>query len=222
MKAISLDQPSALFVAHGYQTIITSSITTNHRGWVAIHATKNPPEINRDLVRDVFPFADCLVRINNRRMEQRHPPYFHLNVADHGRSYLSAAYDDLPKGMIVGVAWLAKVERTDGITERWNRRELLWSLEDPDYNDVPAWEPSFSDFSNGRHAWWLSNPIALKTPAIVSASGPGLWDAAVMATIAEDLREQGLVLPDPFDAAFFRKVGRRGETDATRPTERAV
>lgn len=209
MKVISLPQPNALFVAHGYQTIVTREYDTKHRGWVAIHATNDTPDIDN---LPVWPYVDVVHRVDDER-HAKGWSVFGTNGVN--------AFDVLPRGCIIGVAWLAKTERTDGITERWNRREHDWRLDDPDYADVPAWEPTFSDFTRGRMAWWLTSPAPLIRPIRIDAelTGFGLWDLPEEADvpIAMDIAKQGIVLPDNFDPAFFRKINRRGNTEATRP-----
>lgn len=49
MKAITLTQPWATFVAHGIKTIETRSWSTAYRGWLAIHAAKGFPEWAKNL-----------------------------------------------------------------------------------------------------------------------------------------------------------------------------
>ena len=44
MKALTLTQPWATFVAHGIKTIETRSWITSYRGWLAIHAAKGFPQ----------------------------------------------------------------------------------------------------------------------------------------------------------------------------------
>lgn len=209
MKAISLPQPNALFVAHGYQTIVTREYDTKHRGWVAIYASNLAID---GKMMNVFPHEACVYKID----EERHAKGWSPFVSGGRRSA-----DCLPIGVIVGVAWLAKVERTDGITERWNRRDNDWRLDDPDYNDVPAWEPSFGDFTRGRMAWWLTNPVPLIRPIRIPTemAGFGLWDLPEEADvpIALDIGKQGIALPDFSEPAFFRKINRRGETEGNRP-----
>jgi hypothetical protein len=215
VKVISVHQPNALLVAHGYQTILTREYDTGHRGWLAIHATKRWPD---DTIRSlaVWPTLQALAEIMGRDINP------------------NEAMDWMPRGAIVGVAWLAKTERTDGITERWNRREDTWKLDAPDYNDVPQWEPTFGDFKRGRRAWWLCHPVALRTPIPVDGL-PGMWDTETAATrdgipthefsdadhyesrVLTDIRNQGVTLPDQFDPPFFRLISRRGETPASLP-----
>lgn len=49
MKAISILQPWASLVATGLKTIETRSWSTNYRGQLAIHASKNMPRYAKDL-----------------------------------------------------------------------------------------------------------------------------------------------------------------------------
>lgn len=69
MKAITLWQPWATLVAHGYKRIETRSWKTNYRGPLAIHAAK---KWNREL-RELCltePFRSCLKEIYP---DKRHP-----------------------------------------------------------------------------------------------------------------------------------------------------
>jgi len=49
MKALSIIQPWASLIAIGAKRIETRSWPTNHRGWIAIHASKKYPANNRAL-----------------------------------------------------------------------------------------------------------------------------------------------------------------------------
>lgn len=59
MKAISLCQPWATLMALGVKTIETRSWSTEHRGYLAIHATGRFPKEARDLCYE-SPFSDVL------------------------------------------------------------------------------------------------------------------------------------------------------------------
>lgn len=59
MKAISLWQPWATMMALGVKTIETRSWSTEHRGYLAIHATAKLPKEARDLCYE-SPFSDVL------------------------------------------------------------------------------------------------------------------------------------------------------------------
>lgn len=57
MKALTLTQPWATFVAHGLKLIETRSWPTQHRGWLAIHAAKGFPAWAKELcVEEPFKF----------------------------------------------------------------------------------------------------------------------------------------------------------------------
>ncbi len=49
MKALTLRQPWASLVAHGFKRIETRTWKTNHRGPIAIHAAKGFPKLTQEL-----------------------------------------------------------------------------------------------------------------------------------------------------------------------------
>lgn len=226
MKVISLAPPNALLAAYGYQTVVTRLTDTDHRGWVALHASEDFATEAKGML-DVWPVGEILERIDSERLDKGWEPLFPNE---------GGAAQQMPSGAIIGVAWLAKTEKTHGLTERWNRRDLLWKLDEPDYNDVPAWEPMFSDYSYGRRAWWLCSPIPLQSPIPVQGM-IGVWDTkdaakrdndepgslkaigsdVYEAQVVADLVQQSITLPDQFEESFWRTINRRGTTPATRP-----
>ncbi len=246
MKVLSIPQPHALLAVHGYMTIASRSVDTNHRGWLAIHASKEMPVEYAGML-DVWPVPEIMVRINRIRwFERQWGPLFEdeevgfdipLGKMDVPSVVRSRMAESLPRGAIVGLVWLAKTEDAFKAYTHWNRREDAWRLGAPDYNDVPSWEPSFGDYRKGNRAWWFCHPVPLKTPVPVEAIGPGLWDTlnaadrdrqrvdtlgvtrfdAYEEAVYRDIAAQDITLPDMFDPAFYRLINRRGETDATRP-----
>jgi hypothetical protein len=62
MKALTLWQPWASFVAHGLKTIETRSWGTNYTGWLAVHAAKTFPPGARQLCKSE-PFSGWLKRL---------------------------------------------------------------------------------------------------------------------------------------------------------------
>ncbi len=59
IKAITLYQPWAYFVAHGYKTIETRSWSTSHRGPILIHSAMSLPSWGKDMCLDQ-PYRDIL------------------------------------------------------------------------------------------------------------------------------------------------------------------
>lgn len=59
MKALSLWQPWATLMALGIKTVETRSWSTEHRGYLAIHATMNFPQEAKNLCYE-SPFKDVL------------------------------------------------------------------------------------------------------------------------------------------------------------------
>lgn len=214
MKAVSLSPLHATFAAWGYTSILTPSYDANHRGWVALHASHAMAAETFPLL-DVYPTMDILGQITARAKAYDWTPW------------------PLPEGheagLIVGVAYLAKTENAFKAYTNWNRREDTWCLMDPDYTDVPCWQPSYGEYDRSKRAWWLCHPRPLRNPILVKGFG-GMWateDADARdktkpfedyeIRIIADLKSQGITLPNEFDPAFWRTINRRGETDETRP-----
>jgi hypothetical protein len=146
MRVITLPPTNALLVAHGFQTIITRPTDTNYRGYVAIYAAKELSDLDRSLMA-IYPFTDCLARVGDSRVERGWDGFWRTtrqmgwaSTIESNPKYAKEIEDGLPKGAIVGVAWLAKTQNAVAAYANWNRREDVETLDDEaDYNDVPRW-----------------------------------------------------------------------------------
>jgi len=161
VKALSLTQPWATLVAIGAKRVETRSWSTNHRGTIAIHASKGFPADCRRLCWDE-PFRSTL-----------------LDLVDFG-SYSdldedsSERFSVLPLGAIVAVAKLTAVEKTEFVTSM-SQGLLVHEIE-------------FGDYTRGRFAWFLQDVRKLPVP-IPCKGALGLWDvpAAILEAIAPQL-----------------------------------
>jgi hypothetical protein len=100
MKAISLWQPWATLMALGIKTVETRSWSTEHRGYLAIHATGHFPKEARDLCYE-SPFSDVLKLYNG-----------HLNP------------EMLPRGKVLAVVNLYSVFGTTSVNPNSLNREF--------------------------------------------------------------------------------------------------
>lgn len=148
MKALTLTQPWASFVAHGAKRIETRSWRTNYRGLLAIHAAKGFPAECRDLCW-TSPFFEAL----------------------HGHGYFPPAPAEgepptvlLPRGGIVAVVTLEDVVKTETIEPLFKTGRFL------------PHERAFGDYTPGRFGW-LFSPTVLRLAVPVPCRGAlGLWD----------------------------------------------
>lgn len=122
MRGFSLTQPWATLVAAGEKGIETRSWSTAYRGEVLIHAAKRFPRECRELCWQQ-PFASALIR----------GKYVQL--------------DELPRGVIVAVAELVRVDETKNVRDRISDQEL-----------------AFGDYGPERFAWWLQRVRPLREP----------------------------------------------------------
>ena len=154
MKAITLTQPWASLVAHGFKTIETRSWSTTHRGELAIHAAAGLAPVGgatglMTLCR-TSPFRETLLEAG----------------------YLGTP--GLPRGAIVAVVTLVDVvpiahclgERPVGRHDD-EGAPWMWELTDR--------ERAFGDYSEGRYGWLLADLQCLAEP-IPARGGLGLWD----------------------------------------------
>jgi hypothetical protein len=173
IKAVTLWQPWATFVAIGAKRWETRSWPTDHRGLLAIHAAKRFPDDVRALcvpgpgiassTRSVFFDALRRAGIHGPRLERGH-----------------YTVGELPLGAVVAVVNLIDVVRIGPTRRRTQRRQLL-------ADDIPADEHPFGDFTPGRYVWQFEDVTPLPRP-IPARGAQLLWDwqlpADLVGTIA--------------------------------------
>lgn len=153
MKAISIWQPWATLIAIGAKRIETRSWPTNHRGPIAVHASKGGLP-NRELwgVLSMPPMRSALARFG---------------------ATLDEIVRALPRGAIVAIADLVACEPTDVIDElgrldetRCDELETDSGLILPAGSPVPpTWtERELGDFTPGRFGWIFGRVRALGAP----------------------------------------------------------
>lgn len=129
MKALTLWQPWAGAIALGWKRFETRSWSTSYRGPLLIHSARRPVDAAG---REAVFLADVV----------RNPDW---------------TAETFPLGMVVAVALLDHVWRTDGIR----------------LDQGPA-ELALGDWSSGRFAWQLKEVRRLEEP-IPAAGHQGLW-----------------------------------------------
>lgn len=171
MKGLTLTQPWASLVALGHKSVETRSWTTQYRGLVAIHAAKGFP--SEAMYFTLRPEVANLLAVAG------------MNVLG-----------DLPRGVIVAVARLTRVDRTQAM------------------RDISEQERTFGDYTPGRYAWMLADVIALPEP-VPCRGALSLWalppevEAVVRAAWDADLRaiRREAVARTPTDPWACRPAG---------------
>lgn len=160
MKVISLLQPWATLVVIGEKKIETRSWNTKFRGPVLIHACKRFGDDLKEIASSGV-FADVLKKHGFLKMRSF-------------SGFFTECEFNLPKGEIIGMVDICATERTESIIECKNAGIPL--RRNDKYNDT-EWEKeiAFGDYSAGRHAWMLKNPVAFKVKTKTKGS-LGLWE----------------------------------------------
>lgn len=148
MKTLTLTQPWASLVVDGDKQIETRSWKTDYRGPLAIHASKSMTQDAWDVV--------AALRQRNRIIDTKE------------------------RGMILGLVDLVGcVEITNAIYRlstnsdvqlRWPSSDRIWTLTQR--------ERDYGDYTPGRFAWLLSQPIRYSRP-IAALGRLGLWESEV-------------------------------------------
>lgn len=162
MKALSLTQPWATLMAIGAKRIETRSWSSNHRGWVAIHASKGFPRDARDLCYEE-PFAAALAKGGVTSLGVQDAPSL------------------LPLGAIVAVGNLHRVGRI-GRTHDGQVHVRGHDLPETDPDEL-----AFGDYTAGRYGWVFTNVGRLATP-VPCRGALSLWD--VPADVMEAVQRQ--------------------------------
>lgn len=154
MKVLSLLQPWATLVVIGAKKIETRSWNTKYRGDILIHASKNK-KIAEEIIYK-FPFNKVMVEYFNHDTE----PYI----------------EDLPFGAIIGKVNICTTSAVETLPQI-NGQELV--IRGGEYNGkiwkMTEQEIAFGDYSPGRYAWLLSDPIKFEKP-IPCKGSLSLWD----------------------------------------------
>lgn len=152
MKALTLYQPWATLVAVGAKRIETRSWSTNYRGPLAIHASKNKKFINRhngDYICYKEPFHSVLLNF---------PQAWPFGV--------------FPLGVIVAICELVTVKQIDQFD--WEPHQKGWQVGNH-FWEASDQEKAFGDYTPGRFAWFLSDIEILKRPIDIKGA-MGLWN----------------------------------------------
>jgi hypothetical protein len=147
MKAITLTEPYATLVAYRWKAYETRAWRTSHRGPLAIHAAKTFQGVGGK-------------RGFEQVLRDLHPG-LQVRLAEvTGRTEDPATW---PLGKVLAVTWIEDCIPTDSLRDelRESDEELGW------------WESEVGDYSDGRWAWELRDPIMV-TP-IPYRGAQGLW-----------------------------------------------
>lgn len=138
MKAISLWQPWATFIASGAKKIETRSWSTGYRGPIAIHAAK------RKILKEIKELAEY----------EDYRAALGIPVQEEEDSEIEAAVDKmlaLPYGVIIAVATLKDCIAVSNV----NRTELR--------RDHGGWcECDLGNYGSGRYGWLLEDVRAIE------------------------------------------------------------
>jgi hypothetical protein len=171
VKALTLHEPWASLVSHGFKTIETRSWQTKYRGPLAIHASKKRFGFNSETAEFVRTWSVDVWRA----------------VPKAGAD--PEMCDNYPLGCVVATAHLDDVVPTDPEAENGLMWSRIWN-DDPE--EVEFWasqgwwrhggdpvahtaQRRYGDFAPGRWAWLLSDVMSLVKPVPVKGA-LGLWN----------------------------------------------
>lgn len=171
MKALSICEPWATLVAIEAKRYETRSWKTDHRGLVAIHASKTFSVEYQAIARSPR-FAAALGRIATVR-----PQYAVTEATGEVRRQSPRAVT-FSLGAIIALATIQDVERIS------NLRRVFGARLDDD-------ELAFGNYQVGRYAWWIANVFRLPTP-IRCRGALSLWTVPVdvEAKILDQVRDR--------------------------------
>lgn len=139
MRAVTLWQPWASLLMSGRKRFETRGWRLREPGWVAIHAAKREPSQVRE---DVASGQDSL-------------------LFAYALSEMGVTFGELPRGVVLGLAWFGEALRTEAVAPGLEPREL-----------------AFGDWGDGRWAWPVERVVRFGKP--VAARGRQAvwaWDA---------------------------------------------
>ena len=157
IKALSFTNPWGPLVIHGKKIIDTRSWGTEYEGWLLIHASANYPKEAQEFATD---------------------PY--VQEALHGKVEFVCGEPIMSRGGYIGMARLVcarlhhgRIERVKTVSQMHHYFRLVADGEAGKKHTGPvglaltAEEEAFGDYSPGRWAWYLTDPVAFprKIPA---------------------------------------------------------
>lgn len=188
MRALTLHQPWASFVACGAKQIETRSWPTKHRGPIAIHAGKRRPTF-AELRASGFVSHLVSAGIDPSRVDEwrsyqgDETDWVWTRIAEHVAcpGFVWDGCENvgkpIPLGAVVAVGELTDCFLIDRETsnpapviidvDRETGRALSWKT-------VPVEQRPFGDWAPGRWAWMLSDVFPLDPP-IPATGHQGLW-----------------------------------------------
>ena len=132
MKIITLTQPWATLVIAGAKRLETRSWSTAYRGELGIHAAKGFPRWAREICAEE-PFASILAEASS------------VN-----------SWTDLPTAQLLGHVNLTGCYPTSSVAANLSAAAYMVGKQRV---DVSSPEREFGDFSPGRYAWPLEDPV---------------------------------------------------------------
>lgn len=136
LKILSVKQPWATLIVTGHKKLETRSWSTEYRGQILIHASKKMDREQKKLV------------------EEKH---FKTALKD---------IEELPLGVILGVVSLTGITSTDSIFAMKDAGiPIVNGRGHSKVKKLKEWEKeiAFGNYSTGRHAWVLKDPVQFKT-----------------------------------------------------------
>ncbi len=144
MKCISLWQPWASLIVIGAKQYETRSWATSYRGLLLIHAAK---KWNQDMMRGALSEPFC------------------RQLGDYAKNWRTISI--IPRGCIVGRVEVVECYQVFGRAMSGDGQVAIQFRDGRGrarYIAINSTENAFGDFSVGRYAWKLANPIRFAQP----------------------------------------------------------
>lgn len=149
IETITIWQPWASLCVAGIKPFETRSWATNYRGRIAIHAAAKP--------------MDETMRFLPSELISK------IYAAFWKKGIMPEQVDNLPTGAVVGTVEIARCLRVEQQTEK-----LAILVGENSIVSVSGLELQLGDFSVGRYAWELLNPVMFDKP-IKAVGHLGIW-----------------------------------------------